>query len=145
MKKIKKLSSTPDWEVAFKAAVHNFDPSKIWFEHPRGFSKPSKICFVWNGVLAKFTIHKDFDSINVWKNHFISFIETGSFDYHAYWTLYPDTNIAANDCGKKYMFPMKSEVHDHFNPHSPELDKFMLNYRLEYPKANIKLITKPIL
>ncbi len=145
MKRVKKLSTTSDWEIAFKAAVHNFDPYKIWFEHPRGFSKPSKICFVWNGVLAKFTIHKDAESINVWKNHFISFIESGSFDYNAYWTLYPDPCIAANDCGRKYMFPMKSEVHDHFNPHSKELDKFMMNYRLEYPKANIKLITKPIL
>lgn len=145
MKRVKKLSTTSDWEIAFKAAVHNFDPSKIWFEHPRGFSKPSKICFVWNGVLAKFTIHKDAESINVWKNHFISFIESGSFDYNAYWTLYPDPCIAANDCGRKYMFPMKSEVHDHFNPHSKELDQFLLNYRLEYPKANIKLITKPLL
>jgi len=132
------------FEKAFKKAVTNFDETKIFFEHKSKMYLPSKILFIVDGKLNKLSMYKSQFHIEIWKNHFIEFLNTGTFDYNAYWTLYPDNLISKEDVGKIYKFPLCNENGNKFNVHSKELGNFIDNYRKKYKNCGIKEVCKPL-
>jgi hypothetical protein len=125
------------FEKAFKTAVTNFDERLIWFTHK---GDNTFVNFVWQDKLQKFRIYRDDYYINIWKQHFIDFINTGEFDYNSYWILYQDHNIAPEDIGKVYKFKMENK----FNIYSRIYSHFLFEYRKTYPNCGIKQVTKPI-
>jgi hypothetical protein len=131
---------TIGFEKAFKKAVTNFDETKIWFVYKNG---EVEVCFVWNGKLNKVPMYKEQYAIDIWKNYFIEFLETGEFDYNSYWILYEDNEIAKEDIGKIYKFRLHKEDGNDFEIHSDEMSNFLDNYRKKYKACGIKQVPKP--
>lgn len=129
------------FEKAFKKAVPNFDERLMWFIHKK---HETFICFVLNNKLSKFRVYREQYKIDLWKQHFIEFFETGLFDYNGYWVFYGNDKIAPEDIDKVYKIPLCVDGCDEFYPHSKELGRFLCNYRIKYPTCGIKLVTKPI-
>lgn len=129
------------FEKGFREAVHNFDETKIWFTYHR--NNPC-VCFVLDGKLKKFPMYMSRHSLELYKNHFISFLHTGFFDYNAYWQLYETKDINANDVGKTYIFPMHESSYNQFDAHSKEMSDFLTQYRIKYPNCGIKQVPKTL-
>ena len=132
------------FETYFKKVVHNFDETKIWFEHARKMYEPTMVCFVVDGRLRKLEVYKDKHSIDEWAPHLVEFLATGKFDNNAYWQLYSDKDIDPADIGKVYAFPMKERRKYEFYPNSKELFNFLAEYREKWPNCGIKQVPKPI-
>lgn len=132
------------FEKAFKKEVINFDETKIWFEHKNKSHEGSFICFVLDGKLKKLHLYRDSYYIDIWKNYFIEFLNTGDFDYNGYWELYNKSDINPNDKDKIYKFPLCEDLGKQFYPHSKQMQKFLFNYRQNYPNCGIKQVSKPL-
>jgi len=141
---INKSYNKSGFEKAFKKAVTNFDETKIFFKHKSKMYEPTKILFVLDGKLKELEIYKRQYFIEIYKNYFIEFIETGKFDYNAYWVLYEDDMIAKEDIGKIYKFPMCKSKWNDFYEHSEEMSNFLSNYRKKYKNCGIKQVPKPL-
>ena len=117
------------FEKAFKKAVPNFNELICHFEHPSRSYEGSKIVFVWQNRLWKFKMYRHDYSINIWKDHFIEFFETGEFDYNAYWKMYDSKQIKGCESEQTwvedivYKVPMCSEFGNDFYEHSKELNQ----------------------
>jgi hypothetical protein len=130
------------FETAFKKAVTNFDETRVWFIHKSKSYAPSQVCFVWKNKLCKVNMHKAQYDINLWKNHFIEFLETGEFDYNAYWMIYKEENEPIGDVLK---FPLCKFYDDEFFTHSPEMNCYLEKYREEVDDSvGIMQVQKPL-
>lgn len=130
--------SKSKFEKEFKKAVTNFDERLLWFTYK---GTDTFINFVWQNKLCKFKIYRYEHDINIWKRHFIDYINSGEFDFNAYWILYENNDIAPEDINKVYKFPLEKD----FDVHSEELSDFLFNYRKKYPNCGIKTVGKPII
>jgi hypothetical protein len=132
------------FEKAFKKAVTNFDETKIFFSHKSKMYEPSMIEFVLDGKLKKLPMYKTQYNIEIWKNYFIEFLNTGKFDYNAYWKLYENNSINPEDINKIYKFPLCNTRGNEFYEHSNEVSEFLSNYRKKYKNCGIKQVPKPL-
>lgn len=137
-------SQKRSFEKAFKIAVTNFDETKIWFEHKSKSYQGSNICFVLEGKLKKLFIYRTSHHIDIWKNYFIEFLNTGNFDYNGYWKLYDNHLINSNDIDKIFKFPLCENLGHQFYPNSKEMNLFLSAYRINYKGCGIKQVGKPL-
>jgi hypothetical protein len=115
------------FEKAFIKSVYNFDETKIWFEHPSKMYQESNICFSVNNKLYRLPMYKSQWHIDIWKNHFIEFINTGEFDFNSYWQLYGCKNKEHEK--EIYKFPCTIKNKGVIEVHSEEMLEFLDKYR----------------
>lgn len=114
------------FEKNFKLAVPNFNELIAHFDHKSKIHQPSKIVFIWKNKLWKFEMYKSQYYIDLWKNHFIEFFNTGEFDCNGYWKKYKErngNNVKFLD-DVIYKIPLCSSYSNDFYEYSPELHKF---------------------
>jgi hypothetical protein len=132
------------FESYFKKVITNFDETKIWFEHK--LHEKSNICFVLNGKLVKLSLYKNKDSIDLWKNYFIEFLETGNFDMNGYYRLY---NTDSKGQNKFYIsdiltFPLGDDHDKVFGTYSKKSFDYLNQYRKEHGDCGMEQVEKPI-
>jgi len=131
------------FEKAFIKSIPNFDETKIFFNHKKD---KTELHFIWNKKLHKFPIYRDSYHLDLWKNHFIDFLNTGEFDYNGYWKIYTgeDPNIDI-EIGEVLKFKLCNNLGNYFYEHSNELSIYLENYRKTVDKdCGIKLVPKPL-
>lgn len=141
MKDYKRFSSF--WN-AFRKAIPNFDETKCWMEKKDSLISGCDICFVWDGELNKLHMYCGDYYIDIWKNYFIEFFDTGNFDYNGYYELYESKDINPEDVGRMFKFPLCSFYGKKFYDHSKKISSFLREYRKNYPNCRIKRVPKPI-
>lgn len=130
------------FEKAFRKAVFNFNDSICNFIFQKG-SNEVFLKFILNNKLVTFRCYKDQYYIDLWKNHFIDFFETGNFDYNGYWKIYGGSgkdDVFVDD--KIYKIPLCSRFGRDFCEHHESKLKNL--YAIKHPDLGIKLIPKPI-
>lgn len=132
------IKNKKTFEKKFREAVPNFDANKIWFEYKK---YETNICFNLHGKLRKLKTFKDEKYIEIWKNYFIEFLETGNFDYNGYWKVYKNRGEFVDDI--VYKFPMRESEYSFFDIHTPEFSKFMSDYRYEHGDSGFAQVPKP--
>jgi len=130
------------FEKAFKKAVPNFDETKLHFEHKVGIGSESKVCFVLDGKLRKFPMYKSSYYINLWKNHFIDFLNTGKFDMNFYVILYKNGKKSID--GIVYKFPFAKFHGNEFYNHSDESMEFLNKVRETTGDCGMETVPKPL-
>lgn len=130
---------------AFKKAIPNFDETLCHYEFKK--YNEVKIKFVLNGKLVCLKTYKDQYYIDLWKNHFIEYFNTGVFDYNGYWKIYNCRKLKDGSLedffidDNVYKIPLCKEFENDFYEHSKELEAL---YRIKHKDLGIKLIPKPI-
>lgn len=109
------------FEKQFRKQIPNFNELICHFEFKRKSYEPCKIKFVYNNKLYSLEVYKSQYYIDLWKNHFIEFFETGIFDYNGYWIIYGDNQKPVET--KIYKIPLCSQYGNDCYGHSPELQK----------------------
>lgn len=125
---------------AFQKAVPNFDETKLWLEKK---SRNLFICFVDGGKLKRCEVHKADYYIDLWKQHFIEFLDTGSFDWSSYHIVYEKSNINPADVGRVWRFPLITRFGSDTYAITDESMQFLDEYRQRYKNCGMKHIGKP--
>lgn len=125
---------------AFQKAVPNFDETKLWLEKK---SRHFFICFVDSGKLKRCKVYKGDYYINLWKQHFIEFLDTGKFDWNGYHIVYGKSDINRNDIGRVWQFPLISQFGEDTYALSNKGFEFLAKYRERYKNCGMKHIGKP--
>ncbi len=134
------IRTKTSFEKRFRAAVKNFDETKIWFIHPSKSYGESKICFVQDGKLIKFPMYKSQYYIDLYAWNFEEYIKTGTFPMTTFWILYDNDNISPSDIGKVFEFDLRDLTS---NVYTIGKNEFLSEYRIFYPACGIKQIPKP--
>lgn len=112
------------FEKEFKKAIPNFDETKVSFSYKSRGYEPATINIVWAGKLWHMKMYKFQYGIDLWKNHFIDFFNTGEFDYNAYWRIYGGTDQSIIWIGDEtYKASLCKRFGNDFSEHSPEFDE----------------------
>lgn len=130
------------FEKAFLEAVPNFDETIMHFEHKRKMYEGCSIKFVLNGKLKSMDMYYSSHYIDLWKNHFIEFFETGEFDYNQYWVPYGNESKFKPEHLIPRKIPLCSRFGDDFYPNSPELDMYGKEMRRHYKGCGYRHIGK---
>ena len=125
---------------AFQKAVPNFDETKLWLEKK---SRDLFICFVDSGRLKRCNVGKSDYYIDLWKQHFIEFIDTGHFDWYSYNIVYDNKNINPDDIGRVWRFPLINKFGEDTYALTDELFTFLSQYRRKYKDCGMKQVGKP--
>lgn len=131
----------PGFWNRFKKAVPNFDETKCWLEKKAG---KLFINFIKDGSLKRCEVYKYQYYIDLWKQHFIEYFETGDFDFNGYYIVYDKKDINPVDIGRVWKFPLISKFGNDCYGHSNESSKFLENYRQDYKNCGMKMIGKPV-
>ena len=127
----------------FKKEVPNFDETLCHFEF--GSYNIVKVKFVLDGKLVCLEIYKDEYYIHLWKQYFIEYFQTKSFDYNGYWRFYTsgenleqifvDNNV--------YKIPLCKFYDNDFYGHSPEFRELLIIRENIDIGLGIKHVPKP--
>ena len=134
------ITQKRSFEKAFKAAVPNSE-GKIWFKHPSKSYQARQVCFMLNGKEVTFEMYMNHDSIDLWKEHFNEFVETGVFDTNFYCQVYGSINESANK--KIHKFPFTSLGSNKFYAHHPDGSKMLTEARELYGDCGLRTVAKP--
>jgi HTH-type transcriptional repressor of NAD biosynthesis genes len=129
------------FEKAFIKAVPNFDETKIHFIHPSSMHDQSKVCFVVDGKLKKFPMYKSSYYVEMWKNHFIEFLNTGKFDMNFYVSIH---NGKRSMDGKIHKFPFVTFYGNEFYDHSDASFALLDHIRKTKGDCGMKTVAKPL-
>lgn len=88
----KEYKSFVSFIKAFKKAIPNFDETKIFFEKKGKLYNGINVLFVDDG-LKKLHLYCTDYYIELWKDHFIEFLETGHFDTNCYYEVVVNGNV----------------------------------------------------
>jgi len=136
------FKSRRSFEKAFKLTIPNFDETIMHFEHKRKMCEGCDIKFVLDGKLKSMEIGYYQSDIDLWKNHFIEFFETGKFDYNQYWIPYADKKPIMSEHLIPRKIPLCSKFGNEFYIHSSELDSYSDEIRKIYPGCGYKHVGK---
>lgn len=104
---------------AFKEAIPNFDETKIFFEKKSKPYKGLNVLFVQD-KLKKLHLYCSYYYIWLWKDHFIEFLNTGTFDNYCYWKVFVNGNVL-----EYRKFITESRYGTDYNPHSNEVNDYL--------------------
>ena len=115
------------FERAFIAAVPNFSDTRIWFSHKPKMCDTTTIGFPLNRKSYSITLYKSHKEIEIWKNYFIDYLNTGNFDQIYYCQLFTE-NI---DNNRVIDHTPVSEIHEF---------EFNFNKRNEFKQREARLL-----
>lgn len=132
----------------FKKAIPNYDETICHFEF--GKYKQVNIKFVLDNKLVLLKAYRDQYYINLWRNHFIEYFNTKTFDYNGYWKFYSTKKLVDGSLesfftdNDIYKVPLCKEFGSDFYEHSKELGKLHKIRESKNKNLGIKLIPKPV-
>lgn len=123
---------------AFKSAIINFNGNMVHFEKS-DISGKIKIKVKIGLEFKTLLVYREKFEIELWKNHFLEYFETGEFDMNAYWQPYTSDNSGSRiPFGEKiYKFPVISEFGNDFYESSPQFSGFMNSFRGQHPEVDL--------
>lgn len=127
----------------FKKEVPNFDETLCHFEFKR--YDDVRVKFVLDGKLVCLCMYKCKSEIDLWKQHFIEYFETKSFDYNGYWRFYTcgETREQIFVNNNVYKVPLCKSYGDDFHEHSPEFREMFVIRESINMGLGIKHVPKP--
>lgn len=112
---------------AFKGAVSNFDETRIWVETKGKVYSGLHICFVEDGKLKRCHVYCTDYYLNLWKDHFIEYLETGKFPWFCYCKI-----IVEGQVHEFKKFPLTKNYGNDCYWHSPELNEYLIQLRKDF-------------
>lgn len=133
----KDYNSFASFIKAFKKAIPNFDETKIFFNKKGKVYKGIDVLFVQDRLKKRHLYCSDYH-INLWKDHFIEFLETGKFDSNCYYKIFVNSKVL-----EYKSFPTVSLHDTDYHWYSSELEQYMTKLRERYGKdSGLEQISK---
>ena len=111
----------------FIKAIPNFKEHLCFFDFHKKNYEGGTIQLVWHNTVWRMHVYFSQYYIDLWKDQFIEFFETGEFDYNAYWKKY---TTVKGDIYKQvfvddivYKIPLCKQYKNDFYEHSESMSK----------------------
>lgn len=128
------------FEKEFKRRMgKRFNETKLFFFHD---GSETKIAYIHGSKLRYVEMYRGDYWLDLWENHFKSYLQTGEFDTNAYWRVYTGMNPENSWLSATRAVPMKC-VKQVWTVYSPEHNKHMSEVRSQEGMSGVGFKQQP--